>query len=372
MTIHLLFLIPIFIIGIICSYTDLKYNKIKNKWLAVGFIWVFLLYLSLFIYNLFFIHQQDNYKYLLGMISNGVLALILGYFLWSFKFWAAGDAKLFALFAFLFPPEFYSKTYFAQFPAFLLLINIFVPLLSFFIILAMVFILKKTITVIRKGEFKFSLKDYLNNFKNQFPIIVKNFFIFIFIFIALQLFFKEVLSVANFITAALPSFYLFLGIYFLFHFALSFIKKHKFLNMSLIVFGIFSFIYLIISSQTIFLLNSLKTIAIFMFFVSYSKKIIDFYIEHKEIQTVKPEAVKAGMFISSQGLSDDLKAKIGNFGKMSLSEEQAGAIREISSGNILVYRTFALAPFIFLGAILTIITKESFLVTFIKVALFIF
>ena len=51
--ITLSFLIPLGIIGVLCSYTDLKYGKIPNKLIGVGFVYGIFLFLSLFIYDRF-------------------------------------------------------------------------------------------------------------------------------------------------------------------------------------------------------------------------------------------------------------------------------------------------------------------------------
>ena len=77
MLLDLLFLIPLFIIGGICTFTDFRYGKIKNKWIVLGLIWIILLYLSL----IFYTQQGDNIYYILQMLINGLIAALVGYFL---------------------------------------------------------------------------------------------------------------------------------------------------------------------------------------------------------------------------------------------------------------------------------------------------
>ena len=110
----ILFLAPLFFVGSICCYTDIKYGKIKNKWILMGLIWVVFIYTVLSIYTIFFLHRWENINYLIKALINGFTAFFLGYLLWHFKLWAAGDAKLFTLFAFLIPLKFYSKSYFSH------------------------------------------------------------------------------------------------------------------------------------------------------------------------------------------------------------------------------------------------------------------
>lgn len=360
MLLTFLFLIPVFLIGVVCSYTDLKYGKIKNKWLIIGFAWALVLYLSLFFYNYFFLHQVGNFNYLKGMFFNGLLALGLGYIFWHFKFWAAGDAKLFTLFAFLLPPEFYAKTYFSEFPAFVLLINIFIPLLTFLIIKALIFISKNIIGLIGRGGWKClpSVKT-LKSFGRQFLKQVRVYIIFIFIFIILQVLMKEVLSAASVFTSKMSQFYLFLIIFFFFRIFNNFITKHKLIGSALSILGFLSCLYLVFSNQIEFLLVSFKNIVIFMVLVVLLRKIIDIYIERREVREIKSEEVKCGMSLSPHGLSQEVKEAIGKLDRGGLSDVQAELIRKMPGVNVGIYRIFALAPFILLGTLLTILTKDS-------------
>lgn len=360
MILNFLFLTPIFIIGVICSYTDVKYGKIRNKWLAAGFIWVIVLYSSLLIYNLFFLHQGANSKYLMDMVLNGSIALVLGYILWSLKLWAAGDAKLFTLFAFLLPPEFYAKTYFSEFPSFVLLINIFVPLLLFLTIKALAFISGDIIgVVIKNGLKRFSLKKIVGGLTNQFLKNARLYANIIFVFIILQIFIKEVLSVTSGFTSQFSKFYLFLIIFFLFRVFNNFISRHKMISFSLAALGLLSSVYMVLSSQTALLLDSLKMIIIFLVLVGLLRRILSIYIEQKEIKIVKSEDVGAGMSLSLRGLGEDIKKGLGFLGKGGLSEDQAALIRKFPGQEIRVYKIFALAPFIFLGTALTVLTRDS-------------
>ena len=123
--------------------TDFKYGKIKNKWILTGLIWAVLLYLSLVFYAAFFPEQGGSSRYILEMFINGLIALGVGYFLWHFKLWSAGDAKLFTLYAFLVPLQFYSNCYLNYFPSFILLVNTFLLILLFLAAEALFFNLRQ-------------------------------------------------------------------------------------------------------------------------------------------------------------------------------------------------------------------------------------
>ena len=67
--------------------------------------------------------------HLLDVVVNAVVAFALGLLLWWVGVWAAGDAKLFALLAFLLPLDFYETNLLAVFPSFVLFFNTFVCIL---------------------------------------------------------------------------------------------------------------------------------------------------------------------------------------------------------------------------------------------------
>lgn len=373
MILTILFLTPVFLIGAICTYTDLKYGKIRNKWLIFGFAWVLVLYLSLLFYNYLFLHQVGNLNYLKGMVFNGLLALGLGYVLWNLKLWAAGDAKLFTLFAFLLPPEFYAKTYFSEFPSFVLLINIFIPLLIFLVTKALIFISKNIIDLIGRGEWRWPLSVKASKVSwRQFLKQARTYATFIFIFMILQVLMKEVLFATSAFTSKISQFYLFLAIFFLFRAFNTFIIKHKSISFFLSILGLLSCLYLVFSDQVGFLLSSFKTIIIFMVLVVLLRKTLDIYIERREVRKIKSSDIKQGMFLSLYGLSEDIKEILGTLNGGGLSEVQAELIRKLPGSEIKIYRTFALAPFISLGAVLTVLTKDSCLSLFARLLRFLF
>jgi len=130
----LLFGSIIIFIGGVTSYEDIRYGKIKNKWILsglIGGILIFLLGISLGII--------DNWAYIQKVIINTFIALVVGYLMWQYKLWAAGDAKLFALYAFLVPLNYYSNWYLEYFPSFVLLVNTFLLALCFLLAKAIYF-----------------------------------------------------------------------------------------------------------------------------------------------------------------------------------------------------------------------------------------
>ena len=110
-----LFLPGIATLGILSSYTDLKYGRIRNVHLFAAFFYGCVGYSYLFFSN------RLGYKPLV-LFGNFFVTAILSYILYIRQFWSAGDAKLFIVFSFLCPWFVYSGIFWL--PAFSLLVHI--------------------------------------------------------------------------------------------------------------------------------------------------------------------------------------------------------------------------------------------------------
>ncbi len=93
-------LIPlILVLGIITSYEDVRYGKIRNKWLflSIGLLVVYYAVDRV----LWSAHPSDFYLLALGNLGG---AIAFGVALWLLRFWAAADAKLYIVFVALVHP----------------------------------------------------------------------------------------------------------------------------------------------------------------------------------------------------------------------------------------------------------------------------
>ncbi len=361
MNLNFFFLVPLLFVGIICSYTDIRYGKIKNKWLIAGFVWAFLLYLFLFLYALLF-DQGGNIAYLGEMALNGIVALIVGYFFWNFGLLAAGDAKLFALYAFLIPHSFYANTYFPVFPSLILLVNVFIPLVIFLTIKALIFGFKILIDKIKNLGFS-ALKIDPGELVKKLPGFLRIYVAFVLMMVIIQLAKQKVSqSFENFDQIVSPVF-LFLFLFFVYRILFKIISKNKIVGMLIMAAGAVSVLYLLSSGQVAFLLNILKLALVFMVLIGFTCRILNFYIEKKEVGSMEARDLKEGMFLGRGEFKGELEKKIGPVGRAGLSQEQLKAIKDSlgKDGNkeVKVYKTFALAPFIFIGACFTIIFRDS-------------
>lgn len=364
--INLLFLVPLAIIGLICSYTDIKYNKIFNKWIAVASIYILFLYIALFVYTL--ITGEANINYIFILIINGLLALVGGYLLWNFKLWSAGDAKLFTVYAFLIPLNFYSKSYIPYFPSFNLLINLFIPLLillscnAIFITIRGLYGSKHKIKKVKLPEAKRILKYIL--------MLLQMYLSYILIFLLLQLLFF--ISADTVLEKALLNPLLLFMILLLIGRQVNKIRQiKKWINFIVYGFIIGYGVFLFFSGETIQLKNMLMTALVFMVFIGITRKVLNFYIEHKETQKIKISNVKEGMILAENEAAiifnklNNLTNALEQADASGISQKQAYLIKELFKESpekeVRIYNSLPFAPFLFLSAIISIITQSSFL-----------
>ena len=92
-------------LGILASYTDIRYGKIRNKAVLRAIIYALVVYASAIIF--FAIKGTLSGEYVAELGTNALFAGAVCVLLWLMKVWSAGDGKLFFAFALLIPPEAY-------------------------------------------------------------------------------------------------------------------------------------------------------------------------------------------------------------------------------------------------------------------------
>jgi hypothetical protein len=193
-----LFLPMLFFIGLVTSYQDFKEGKIRNKWILLGLLWGLGIYFLLLIWNLIVPYLSSELptflvSYLFKSLINSAISLIIGYLLWYFNLWSAGDAKLFFIFSLLLPLKYYWRSALPYFPSFALLINIFIPILFFLIFQNFFYFLKKASAFrkIRLTKIKGTIEGKIVKLKTLFKInylsYLKVGFGFLLIFMSFQL-----------------------------------------------------------------------------------------------------------------------------------------------------------------------------------------
>jgi len=122
------FLPAIILLGIVTTYEDIKRGKIRNLWIIIALFYAIVM-------NTYLLGTAANLNphYLIELFSNLLFAIAVGFGLWHLCIWTAGDGKLFIAFAALIPLSSYSFGYMEWIPSMVLLINVFVPATLLFV-----------------------------------------------------------------------------------------------------------------------------------------------------------------------------------------------------------------------------------------------
>lgn len=120
----------IFGLGLITSYTDLRSSKIYNKHLAFFLLASALIFGCMALLGL----ESFNRERLISLSTNVLVAFALAFFIYSGNLWTAGDAKLFTVYSFLVPFEFFGHQFASLFASFSLFMNVFALALLYLVL----------------------------------------------------------------------------------------------------------------------------------------------------------------------------------------------------------------------------------------------
>jgi Flp pilus assembly protein protease CpaA len=95
----MLFLSVLLFVGALTTFTDLTRKKISNLHLGIGAVLGLLVTAHAAVIR----HEPVLFHFI-----NGLVAFLIGFLLYRFELWRGGDAKLFALYAFLMPVSGYA------------------------------------------------------------------------------------------------------------------------------------------------------------------------------------------------------------------------------------------------------------------------
>lgn len=286
MLLDFLFLPALFLIGIITAWQDLKKGKIKNKWIIFGLVWGLSCYFLLLVVNLIIGKGLLALSYLGESLINSVIALIVGYLLWRFNFWAAGDAKLFFVFSLLLPLKYYQHSYLPYFPSFTLLINVFFFVFIFLVIHSFLFTIKflsKKLLISPKKNLESFLLFFKNKAKKEGRTILGG-------SLGMILTFSFLLIVRQKIQEAIPmdpivSGLLLICLILIFSKQIfDFFKRKNVIKIiAVILILLLGYGVLFESKKTSeMLLEIFKTLVIFVLLFGLIKKTVDFYIEQSK------------------------------------------------------------------------------------------
>lgn len=382
----LLLIIIAAVLGLIIVFEDAKEKKIKNKWIILGFKSGLFCYLALLIWSILgyariFSPEFLNFyqfRYFFYVLANSCLSIVIAYLFWHYRIWPAGDAKLFSLFAFLIPLKYYSGGFLPYFPSSALLINIFIPAFAFTLAIAVIETLRHIIGLIRRNELFSIAKKYFQEIKSR-PDNPDNLYKAFSFFASSALFFIFLPIFRILVESSLSSMlgggiFIFAVSYFLQnHFIESIsnaLKKkiYLFTSAALMMFCfVFSFVYF--PDHFIFAFKTVVKISLgFAAILMIIKKMSDFYIKRKEEIGIDSDSIPEKTILSDnmiKSIEDDknLAIQMGSIHAEGLNKEQITILKQwLSDKNqksVTAYKTIPFAFWIFIGAAITLILKQS-------------
>ncbi len=301
--------------------------------------------------------------YAAKMAINAVLAFVIGILLWWFGMWAAGDAKLFGVLAAIIPLSSYSASYWAIFPAYVLLFNTFVALLGILVGELAVRFFRATFKP--TPEDRDSWKAALAWVKDHKLDIVRGFFgilFFMLIIKALRMLTQDIIGVF----AKIESSTLMYVILFIIFQPLSKLMRKRWVLITMVVFTVgFTVHAAIFPTKTHNVVNIVTMsglmLAIVGFLIVYQLYLNVFDYRPIRIWELRPQmllARKTTDMLKEDG--DLLDHKMGPINPDGLTRAQIDTLRRWwidrgKGGTIWISRTIPFAPALFIGTLLTVI-----------------
>ena len=299
------FIFAAIIIGLIVTIEDFKIDKIRNKWIKLGFIIGLGIYLAQIIY-LILTHQIIELQIYWVLFMDTLIAFVLSFALWYIKLWAGGDAKLFTLFVFLIPATFYSGWYFIYWPPLSLLINITMPIFIYLLFKFLLYPFQLLINYIKKP---YLIAVYYKNYKSQHKLDktkIKDYLnaalSFIIILIFFQLLRGRLSELLNpYLGSLMIAFYFFMG-FIVFQPLRALFQKRIILVLGLVIIyfttgfiffrdSVYNDLHRIIALQFIFMLS-------YYYIFKYGQALIMFLYNSAEVKMIPVAELGPGVYIS--------------------------------------------------------------------------
>lgn len=343
------FLGAVIAIGLVTSYQDVKQGVIKNKWIGLGIMIAIILHaIEFFIFGF-------SLKIGGWIIVNSLLGLIIGILFWHFNIWNAGDGKLFFVFSLLIPASIYFN---GPLPTINLLINAFVPIGVILLVLSVIRVpIKESFLAVKKTlQPKLLLNLLLVVFSISWvvSVIIRKIGVVDFKYFLIILLTLASLGMMKRFPAS--TFYAFSSIAFLrlvFDkdiLSYAFWKEIVFLSLALVLIRVI----LLVFSKKAFTKN-----------VSFHD-LKEGMMPAETIGKKKGKYFKYSLDFSSGSREGSKSNQFFSHKPEGILKEEITAIRkeskEMPFSEMRVYETFHFAPFLFLGALLTLIMTGNIIV----------
>lgn len=379
---HFFILISL-ILGFLIVKEDLSRGKIRNILVGSGLFIGFLLYAAFALwslaeyFNIVPVGAPVSLSYIIAVFVNFLASVMCGYLIWRNQLWSAGDAKFFIMLSFLLPLRFYENGYLPYFPSSALLINIFIPIFLFLIfrmVMEAIMNFRKffaeeaasiMVTYARAKEKALNMMRH----KRRILAVAGAFFITSFFIPFVK--YQTIFSLSSHVIAVIAAL-------FVFYFSQKYLhdvmeelsKKRNFIPIAMLFIGTYFLFGLLYFRESLILGIKITLEAGIVFFLLFFifRRISDFYIKQNDVTIIAAKDLKPRMVISEELAkiieSDaSFSQELGELYPEGISDEQAAALKEwfLKQGKIYVpiYKTFSFAPYIFAGAIITIVLKQS-------------
>lgn len=374
------FLPAIIALGIITSYEDIKFGKIRNKWIILALTYAVITYCILITYH--YLTAGLNQHYLIELLTNTLFAVAVGFGAWYLGIWTAGDGKLFIAFSALIPLSVYTVGYQAWIPSITLLINIFISA-SLIMFVFMIF-------KVRPKDIKKVFTSFFKEFFQPKQLLESVIYLFA-IFWIMQILLSLIGLGTNYILRLILTIVIFTAI------------QKKLGNKALYIMLALSLLRFIMD-KSVYSWSFLADLLILVFVWRFIKSLLTGSISKlaQEIFTkdIKVNELKQGMILSeiiqkkeklTKQELNDLKRlpdteiikykgdyiikkpkssiEFDNFideEAEGITKKQIYKIKDIGFAKIRVSQTIPFAPFIFLGVLLTILVKGNILIVIIN------
>jgi len=358
------------VFGAIIAAEDSRSGKIRNKLILTALLCGAALHL-LFIAAFAFFTKDYSVRpeYFLAIIINAAIALAAGFFLWKVKIWSAGDAKMFAMFAFLIPLGFYEKSNLPIFPSFNLLINIFAVSVVIVALQAAAGT-ASSVKELRNRETPDKkkpglLKTTRKNVSENWPVFVVMFFVF-------NIFY---MGMAKLQRAAGPGIGIALNIAYI---AAIFtvlgpvakavreiFNKHPVMKTVPVIMIVAAVaVSTTAPGYSDLLVRSGRNVAGYMIFAGLLRRILEIYFEKKDVRKIKAADLQPGHIPATEikiETPEGVKSNIGSVFVDGLTSEQVHELKSnlAPDAEVEIEEPVAFAPMALAGVVLTLLLKQS-------------
>ncbi len=347
------------LLGAVTSYEDIKERKIRNKWIWPAIL-IGMALQALKVVYIIAVGGVINPYYFRQYAINFMLTFLIGVVLWEIKIWNAADAKLFLAFSALIPISRYDWGYKEFFPAGVVLINTFAPLIVIFFF----YVIFKTTWSQKRSVFK----EVLNP---------KKLARFVFLIFGMSWAIRQVFNFVGINENIV------VNVIFIFAANILFSKLFKGRMMQISMFLtvlalIFDFSQIVNVS---FLLSFLRLLAIFILIRAFMIRLgLKIFTSEVSVDDLKiGDVIAEDIYCEKGKFKKKLYAPMGFaqaiFNNVTrdflirapeeLCEDDIELLRKLEFKNVRVSQTVPLAPFLFFGAFVTIIIQGNIIV-FIK------